>query len=45
MPSTADRTAEQGEPLPSSIGMIKDDDGTLTSGNVDEWLRANWSPE
>jgi predicted transcriptional regulator len=28
--------------LPAWIGMIKDDDGSLTSENVDEWLRENW---
>jgi len=32
-------------PLPSWIGMIDNDDGTLTSRNVKEWLRANWHPE
>lgn len=37
--------AERGRKLPDWIGMIEDDDGTLTSDNVDEWLRANWHPE
>ncbi len=32
-------------PLPSWIGMIHDDDGSLTSTNVDEWLGAHWRPE
>ena len=36
---------ESGRQLPAWVGMIKDDDGTLTSDNVDEWLRANWHPE
>jgi hypothetical protein len=31
--------------LPDWIGMIRGDDGTLTSDNVDERLRANWHPE
>lgn len=30
---------------PRSIGMVTDDDGELTSENVDEWLKANWHPE
>jgi predicted transcriptional regulator len=29
---------------PAWIGMIKDDNGSLTSGNVDEWLRESWHP-
>lgn len=32
-------------PLPDWIGMIDDDDDSLTSENVDEWLRENWHPE
>lgn len=32
-------------PLPSWIGMIDDDDDSLTSTNVDEWLAAHWHPE
>lgn len=28
-------------PLPAWVGMIEADDGTLTSANVDEWLREN----
>ena len=31
--------------LPRWIGMIKDDDGSLRSDNVDEWLKENWHPE
>ena len=31
--------------LPRWIGMIKDDDGSLRSDNVDEWLKENWRPE
>jgi hypothetical protein len=37
--------SKSGRKLPSWIGIIKDDDGTLTSDNVDEWLQANWRPE
>jgi len=36
---------DEGSRLPSWIGMIEDDDGSLTSANVDEWLRANWHLE
>jgi predicted transcriptional regulator len=32
-------------PLPAWIGMIDDDDDSLTSTNVDEWLAAHWHPE
>ena len=37
--------AERGPKLPSFIGMIDNDDGTLTSRNSREWLKANWHPE
>lgn len=32
-------------PFPAWIGMIDDDDGSLTSTNVDEWLGDRWHPE
>ena len=37
--------AERGRKLPSWIGMIDEDDGSLTSENTEEWLKANWRPE
>ena len=30
---------------PRSMGMIKEDDGSLRSNNVDEWLKEHWRPE
>jgi len=30
---------------PRSFGMIKEDDGSLRSDNVDEWLKEHWRPE
>jgi hypothetical protein len=33
------------ENWPRSIGMIKEDDGSLRSDNVDEWLKEHWRPE
>jgi predicted transcriptional regulator len=41
----AEYIAEEQPALPRWIGMIKDDDGSLRSDNVDEWLEENWHPE
>lgn len=30
---------------PRSIGMVKEDDGSLRSDNVDDWLKERWRPE
>ena len=37
--------AERGRNLPSWIGMIDNDDSTLTARNAQKWLKANWRPE
>jgi predicted transcriptional regulator len=41
----ADYIADEQPALPRWIGMIKDDDGSLRSDNVDDWLKENWHPE
>ena len=41
----AEYIIDEGPALPSWIGMIENDDGSLRSDNVDEWLKENWHPE
>jgi hypothetical protein len=36
---------EEAPNWPRSIGMIREDDGSLRSDNVDEWLKEHWRPE
>jgi len=36
---------DEGRRLPSFIGMIDDDDGTLSARNTEAWLEANWHPK
>jgi metal-responsive CopG/Arc/MetJ family transcriptional regulator len=43
--AVAGYVAEDQPEWPKSFGMIKDDDDSLRSDNVDEWLRENWRPE